>query len=270
MLVETKAAPAGSVWLRALSIHWPEYTIEAGCLGLFMVSACLFGTLLGHPGSPVVQRFQDPAFRRVLMGLAMGTTAIALIYSKFGKRSGAHMNPATTLTFYRLGKVSAADAAFYIAAQFAGGALGVVAASLFLGRWLSHPSVNYVVTQPGAYGVRWAFAAEALITFVLMSVILRVANTARLNRYTGLFAGLLVMLYISLEAPISGMSMNPARTLGSAIAAADWTAIWLYFTAPPLGMLLAAEMYLRQGPGRVLCAKLHHENQERCIFRCEY
>jgi aquaporin Z len=93
----------------------------------------------------------------------------------------------------------------------------------------------------------------------------------RLNRYTGLFAGLLVMLYISLEAPISGMSMNPARTLGSAVSAGNWTSIWIYFIAPPLGMLGAAEIYVRRrGINRVLCAKLHHENNERCIFRCGY
>jgi len=86
-----------------------------------------------------------------------------------------------------------------------------------------------------------------------------------------MFAGLLVMTYISIEAPISGMSMNPARTLGSAFSAANWTAIWIYFTAPPLGMLLAAELYVRpRGPARVLCAKLHHDNRERCIFRCNY
>jgi aquaporin Z len=271
MLVETKDAPAAGMWFRALSLHWPEYLIEAGCLGLFMVSACLFGTLLGHPDSQVVQRMQNPNLLRALMGLAMGTTAISLIYSRFGKRSGAHMNPATTLTFFRLGKVSAPDAVFYMAAQFLGGIVGVLTATLLVGRRLSHPSVNYVVTMPGAYGFAWAFVAEALMTFVLMSVILRVSNMPRLNRYTGLFAGLLVMLYISLEAPISGMSMNPARTLGSAVSAGNWTSIWIYFIAPPLGMLGAAEIYVRRrGINRVLCAKLHHENNERCIFRCGY
>jgi aquaporin Z len=79
------------------------------------------------------------------------------------------------------------------------------------------------------------------------------------------------MLYIIIEAPISGMSMNPARTLGSAFSAQVWTSIWIYFTAPPTGMLLAAEAYVRlRGSHRVLCAKLHHENNERCIFRCNY
>ena len=252
-------------------MHWPEYTIEGLCIGLFMISACFFGTLFSHPDSPVVRLVQAPVLLRVFMGLAMGTTAVTLIYSSFGKRSGAHMNPATTLTFLRLGKIEPVDALFYIAAQFAGAIAGVGFAAIVLGAWLSHPSVNYVVTLPGQWGYGWAFVAEVGITFLLMSVILRVSNTPRLNRYTGLFAGLLVMTYISIEAPISGMSMNPARTLGSAFSAANWMAIWIYFTAPPLGMLLAAELYVRRlGIARVLCAKLHHENRERCIFRCCY
>jgi len=89
----------------------------------------------------------------------------------------------------------------------------------------------------------------------------------RLACFTGLFAGILVATYITLEAPLSGMSMNPARTLGSALSAHAWTALWIYFTAPPLGMLLAAEAYLRvQGAQRIFCAKLHHQNTKRCIF----
>ena len=271
MLVSTKMTPEASVWRTPFAAHWPEYAIEGSCLGLFMISACSFGVLLFHPNSPAVRLIQNPIQLRVLMGLAMGTTAVALIYSRFGKRSEAHMNPAITLTFLRLGKIAPVDALFYATAQFAGAITGVGIASIVLGGWLSHPAVDYLVTLPGAYGQWWAFAAEAGITFVLMSVILRVSNTPRLNRYTGVFAGLLVMTYISIEAPISGMSMNPARTLGSAFSAANWAAIWIYFIAPPLGMLLAAELYVRtRGAGRVLCAKLHHDNREGCIFQCNY
>lgn len=258
-------------WRGTLVAHWPEYLIEGGCLGVFMISACVFGTLLGHPGSPAVRLIADPNIRRVLMGVAMGATAVALIYSRFGKRSGAHMNPATTLTFFRLGKIFPADAALYMAAQFLGAAAGVLLSAMVLGNWLSHPDVNFVVTMPGTYGVFWALIAEAVITFLLMSVILRVANTPKFNRYTGICAGALVMLYISIEAPISGMSMNPARSLASALSAGRWTAVWIYFIGPPFGMLLAAELYVRQtGLQRVLCAKLHHENSERCVFRCNY
>jgi aquaporin Z len=147
----------------------------------------------------------------------------------------------------------------------------VLVAGLLLRGALAHPEVNFVVTLPGANGEAVAFAAEVVIAFVLISVVLRVSNTARLARYTGLFAGALVVTYISVEAPLSGMSMNPARTLGSAVPANVWTALWIYFTAPPIGMLLAAEVYLRmKGRHRVFCAKLHHFNSTRCIFRCNF
>src|SRR5206468_10872275 len=90
-------------------------------------------------------------------------------------------------------------------------------------------------------------------------------------RVTRLCAGLLDATHVGLEAPLSGMRINPARTLGPAVHAGQWPARWVYFTAPPLGMLAAAEVYLRlPGAREVWCAKLHHENDKRCIFRCHY
>jgi aquaporin Z len=205
------------------------------------------------------------------MGLAMGLTAASIIYSPWGKQSGAHLNPSVTLTFFRLGKVQAWDALFYVVAQFAGGLAGVLLVAEVIGSLLSHTSVNYVATIPGSGGPVIAFVAETVISFVLISVVLTVSNIASLNRFTGLFAGTLVATYISLEAPISGMSMNPARSFGSALPAQLWTALWIYFTAPPLGMLLAAQVYLwLKGHRAVMCAKLHHQNDRRCIFRCNY
>lgn len=254
----------------ALRHHWPEYLIEAALLALFMISACGFGALLAHPASPVVRTVGSPLARRALMGLAMGLTAIMLIYSPFGRQSGAHFNPAVTLTFWRLGKIAPWDAMFYVLFQFLGGITGVLVAARLLGRVIAHPAVNYVTTEPGMWGAGVAFVAEMAITFVLMTVILHVSNTPRLAHLTGLFSGALVMTYITFEAPLSGMSMNPARTFGSAFAAHDWMALWVYFTAPLLGMLLAAEVYQRRrGRQAVRCAKLHHQNDKRCIF-CAY
>jgi len=197
----------------------------------------------------------------------MGLTAIGIIYSPWGKQSGGHINPSVTLTFFRLGKVSGWDALFYVGFQFIGGVLGALLAATILSAWVSDPAVNYVVTAPGSAGTWAAFAAELVITFILMSVILTVSNIPWLHRWTGLCAGALVATYITIEAPISGMSMNPARTLASAVPAQYWTALWIYFTAPLVGMLMAAEAYTRvKGARAVACAKLHHENNKRCIF----
>jgi aquaporin Z len=256
----------------AVARHWPEYLIEAGGLGLFMLSACVFATLMEHPDSPVRQAIPDAMLRRVPMGLAMGLTAIGLIYSPFGQRSGAHFNPAVTSTFFRLGKVERWDCALYMVAQCVGGLVGVAVAAAILADRLGHLTVRYVATVPRADGPAVAFLAEGTISFGLMLVVLAVSNNPRLARYTGLCAGALVATYIVLEAPFSGMSMNPARTLASAVPSGTWPLLWLYVAAPLAGMLLAAEAYLRlvrrAGP---TCAKLHHPpNDPRCIFRCGY
>ena len=240
--------------------------MEAAGLAIFMVSACVFGALLWHPDSPGSRLMADGIGRRSLMGLAMGLTFLAIVYSPWGKQSGAHLNPSVTLTFLRLGKVQPWDALFYILAQFAGGVAGVLLAAAALGSALRHPSVRYVVTVPGHPGVAVAFAAEVAIAFVMMTTVLVVSN-GPLARWTGLFAGALVVGYITFEAPLSGMSLNPARTLGSALPAMTWTALWLYFIAPPLGMLAAAEVFVGLKSAKAVhCAKLHHQNSTRCIF----
>jgi aquaporin Z len=252
---------------RALREHWPEYTMEAAGLGTFMLSACAFAALLEHPESPVHAALPSDVVRRAVMGLAMGLTAIAIIYSPLGKRSGAHINPAVTLTFLRLGKIAPWDALYYVVAQCAGGIAGVLLAAAILPSAVAHPSVNYVVTAPGAAGAALAFACESGISFVLMLVVLVVSNKPEWERYTGVVAGALVAAYILVEAPFSGMSMNPARTLASAVPSGEWTAAWIYFVAPPCAMLLAAEVYTRtRRRADVHCAKLHHTEDVRCIF----
>jgi aquaporin Z len=257
------APPVGAV--ASFRAHWMEYTIEANLLGAFMISACAFGVLLEYPGSPVRHAIDSAMLRRFLMGLAMGSTAIALIYSPWGKQSGAHFNPATTLTFLRLGKIKGWDALFYIVFQFVGGLAGVLLVAALIGAPVSDAHVRYVVTL-GQYGPGVAFASEFLMTFFLMSTVLVFTSRSRLARATGIAAGILVAAFITLEAPYSGMSMNPARTLASAVPAQTWESVWIYFTAPPLGMLAAAQVYVWRNGRHAGCAKLHHDNSKRCIF----
>jgi len=250
----------------ALGSPWPPPVTEAGGLAAFMISASAFGVLFEHPGSPVHRAIVNPFARRALMGVAMGLTAIAIIYSPLGKRSGAHINPSVTLAFLRLGRIKSSDAVFYVLSQFAGAIVGVLIAWALLGARLANPPPRFVITAPGMSGVGVAFAAEVAISALLMLVVLTVSGS-RFAPFAGLCAGTLVALYITFEAPLSGMSMNPARTLGSALAAGDTRALWIYFTAPPLGMLAAASLYRRiaKVPG---CAKLYHPNDIHCIF-CE-
>jgi aquaporin Z len=253
----------------ALKENWPEYLMEGAGLGIYMISACVVDALLEYPVSPVHQAIRDRTVRTILMGLARGLTVIGLVYSPWGKQSGAHFNPAITLSFCWLGKVAAWDACFYTLAQFLGGLAGVLLTGALLGQWVADPAVNYVVTVPGPAGQASAFLAEFQMSFVLMLVVLIASNTRRTARFTGLFAGALLAIYIMVERPYSGMSVNPARTLASAVPAMVWTGLWLYFAAPLLGMGLASEIY-PQSFGRVYCAKLHHDNDKRCIFHHGY
>ena len=217
---------------RPLRDHWPEYLMETAELGLFMISAGIFTTLIQSPVSPIHKWMPSELPRRALVGIAMGLTSIALVYSPWGRQSGAHFNPAVTLIFWRLGKVKTADFLFYAVGQFLGGIAGVFFISWLLKGLFRTPPISYVATRPCAKGPWWALIAEIFISFLLMSTVLFVTNKPRFAKYTGLFAGALVALFITFEAPLSGMSMNPARTFSSAVPAGFWQDLWIYFAGP--------------------------------------
>jgi hypothetical protein len=169
------------------------------------------------------------------------------------------------------GKVEKWDALFYVLAQFAGGVAGTLVAFVALREALAHRAVNFAITRPGMRGIAAAFAAEVFITFLLMTVILNVSNSRRFARFTGFAAGAMVMLFITFEVPFSGMSMNPARSFASDLVGMQWQSIWIYFSAPLVGMLSAAEVFVRsRGLHSVICAKLNHSGNGSCIFRCGY
>jgi aquaporin Z len=252
------------------------YAIEALCLGIFMVVATLATAAMlckSHfvnelPTSPIYQAIADPLLRRLLIGIVVGMTAISIIYSPWGKRSGAHLNPAVTLTFWRLKKLRTIDTVFYILSQCLGGICGMWIAGLLLGKTIADPAINYIVTVPGVAGKSIAFGAEFLLSLGLMTLVLQVSNRPRLSQLTGVFSGILVATYITLEAPLSGMSINPARSLASALPAGIWNGFWIYCIAPPLGMLLAAEIYFRNGKKktkRQICCKLCPNDTTDCI-----
>jgi aquaporin Z len=254
----------------SLRQHWPEYLMEAWALGTFMVVAGVAATVLGSPLWPVRKTIPDAALRNVLAGIGMGLTAVAIIHSPWGKRSGAHMNPAVTVTFLRLGKTHPWDALFYIGAQTFGGTLGVLVVAGLLGAAFTQPPVTYAATLPGPGGPAAAFIAELAISGGLMFVLLAFAASTRLAGFTGIAAGCLVALYISVESPLSGMSMNPARSFASAAPAGLWRHFWIYISAPTVGMLMGAQLFLAlRGARRLACGKLLHPAHVRCIH-CGY
>lgn len=259
----TTGAAAAHLPLRQ---HWREYAMEAWGLGTFMVSAGLVTTMLEYPGSPLRHWISDGDLRRLLIGLAMGLTAIAIIYSPWGKQSGAHLNPAVTLTFLRLGKIRPRDAAGYVVAQVAGGLAGVLLVWAVMGSSFSEPPVHFVTTKPGAGGAGPAFAAEVGMSFAIMLMVLAALSHRRTSGLVGIFAGILVATYITVFGPISGMSINPARSFASALPAQLWDFLWIYVTAPVIGMLLAVEVFRVSRWSRSwICAKLNHDHRYRCI-----
>ncbi|HBS29565.1 MAG TPA: hypothetical protein DEB06_08980 [Phycisphaerales bacterium] len=244
----------------------PLWFIDGLLIGLFMVSVGVFVPLFASPQSPVARAIESDLLRRGLIGITMGLTAIALIRSPFGARSGALMNPAVTLSFLRLGRIRPLDAGGYIACQFAGALLGCLLIGALVGPPFTDDPVRSAPTVPGIWGVAGALAGEALIAFVMMTTVLFVSNTARLARFTAFFAGGLVALYITLEAPLSGMGLNPARSLASAVPAGELGSVWVYFVAPVTGMLLAAELFARvRALPAVHCCKLNHDHPGCCI-----
>ena len=251
--------------------HWRLYVDEGAELAIFMISACFFTVWLFDPALPALKLLPSSALRRLLMGISMGATAILIIRSPMGKRSGAHFNPAITLTYFRLGKIDRWDTGFYVVSQFIGGICGVGLSALCLRSSLAVPTVDYAVTVPGRGGTAGAFCAEYLMAALLMLVVLWFSNRPPLAQYTSYLVGGLITFYVFVFAPVSGFSINPARTTGSAVFADVWTAVWLYFVAPVLGMMTSAEIYLHvYGIESVLCAKLHPDPSYPCPFLCQF
>jgi aquaporin Z len=224
-------------------IETKKYLDEGLGLGLFMVSAGFFDALIEYQGLPLRHIITSSLFRRFLIGLAMGLTALYIFTSKFGTQSGAYINPAVTIIRFRLGDINLAETFFYILFQLVGGSLGLYLVALFFPAWMKSDEVNYIVTIPGKSGVWVAFEMEFLISFILISVVLFMGIKKSWDKFTPYVVSFLIVLFITFEAPFSGMSMNPARTFASAIVANEWKDFWLYCTAPTMGMLLGEFVY---------------------------
>ena len=231
--------------IRALVTHWKLYVAEALGLAIFMISACFFGALLESSHSSWHRAIPDAFTRTVIMGLLMGGTAVFIFYSRWTAPSGAQINPAVTLTFLRLKKISGYDTLYYIVFQIIGGTLAVCAMVLWMGKSLTDLPVHYAVTVPGKAGAWPAAIMEFSIGFVMMTMVLFTSTHKTLSRYTKIIAGCLVCCYVIVAGPVSGFGMNPARTLASAWPANTWTALWIYMIIPVISMLCAAEFFLR-------------------------
>jgi aquaporin Z len=215
---------------------WRTWAWEALGTGLLVLVGLSFVILDFAPGSPVVRALPAPALRRLVTGFLFGSTGAAIAVSQVGRRTGAHINPAVTLAFWLRGKMEGGLAAGYVVAQLVGGILGALPLMLWggLGR-----AASFGATVPGpGYGPWLALVGETATTFCLVFGLFAFLGHERLRRFTPALFPVLYAVMVLVEAPVSGTSTNPARTLGPAVVANLWRGWWVYWLGPALGAAL--------------------------------
>lgn len=171
------------------------------------------------------------------IALAFGFVVTAMVYA-LGHLSGAHINPAVTIGFWSARRFPTREVAPYVISQ----TVGAVAASGLL-RIVLGPVGHLGATLP-ALSTGPAFAVEWLLSFALMFVIMAVATDERVaNGFGGIAVGLTVAFCALMGGPLTGASMNPARSLGPAVVGAEWRTHWVYWVAPITAMIAAARLY---------------------------
>lgn len=219
-------------------------------------------------GSPMTHWLPDESARRFVTGFFFGTTGALIALSPLGKESGAHINPAVTFAFWLMGRMKTRLAVSYVVAQLVGAVIGAVPLLAWgtMGR-----SVDYGATVPGpAYGTLWALVGEVVTTFALVFGLFFFLRKKSWRIYTPALFPPLYAVMVWLEAPISGTSTNPARSLGPAVISGDWRGGWIYWLGPLIGTLLAVAVYRSLGWHRsaITVAKVHHFNHDRHdVFR---
>ena len=203
----------------------------AECIGTF-------GLVFIAAGAAMVDEVSGGSLGLVGNALASGLVVAAMVYAT-GHISGAHINPAVTLAFALVRRISLRDAGVYWAAQMVGAVLAASVLRLLLGKVGIMGGHAITIDPVQAVGV------EIVLTFLLMFVIMAVATDKRaVGRAAALAIGATVTFDILVGGPLTGGSMNPARTTGPAILAVNWQDLWVYWVGPPVGAALAAFLYM--------------------------
>lgn len=204
--------------------------VAAEALGTF------FLVFIG-PGSVMVNAYSGGALGHVGIALAFAFVVIAMIFA-LGHLSGAHINPAVTLAFWSVRRFPTAEVIPYVVAQCAGAVAASLALRAALGAVGNMGATLPRIPVPAAFGVEW------LLSFALMFVIMAVATDARVaDGFAALAVGLTVGFCALMAGPLTGASMNPARSFGPALVGGMWRAHWLYWLSPISAMIAAAWTY---------------------------
>ena len=211
-------------------------------------------------GSPMARILPSEGLRRLITGFLFGTTGALIALSPVGRESGAHINPIVSFGFRLMGRLTLKRMMVYVVAQLAGAILGCV--PLFLWGSMGR-SVEFGATWPGqGYSTTEAFLGEVVTTFAMVSLLTIFLAYRRIRPFTPALFPPLYSFMVWAEAPISGTSTNPARSLGPSVISGQWQGWWIYWIGPMLGMLLAllAFSYLAK---RIEVARLYHFDSDR-------
>ena len=241
---------------------WPLWCSELVGTALLVGVGCSFVILDFGQGSPVLALVPGAGLRRALTGFLFGSVGALIAISPVGKISGAHINPVVTLAFWLEGRMKARVALGYVVAQLAGGILGALA----LRTWgAMGASVAYAATLPGPAGSWLATLGETAATCCLVAGLLLFLGHPRLRGITPALFPILYAFLVWVEAPLSGASTNPARSLGPGLVAGALHGWWVYWLGPILGTL--AGVAIRRAPQarslEIQVAKVFHFEHDR-------
>ncbi len=239
-------------------LPWPLVFSELVGTGLLVAVGLSVVIFDFAAASPVARLLPSVGGRRLLTGFLFGAIGALIAVSPVGRVSGAHINPVVTLAFWLRGKLKGSLAVGYVLAQLAGAVLGATPLLLWgrMGR-----AVQFGATVPGpAYGATVAMAGEVATTAALVVSLFFFLSRPKIRHFTPLLFPFLYAVMVYLEAPLSGTSTNPARTLGPAVISGVWQGWWVYWLGPALGTMLAVGAH---GMGWLGCfevevAKLFH------------
>jgi aquaporin Z len=270
---EVRAAAAGSG--RAMlahaaprrGIHLAEWLAELAGTGLLLLGGLSAICLVMAPQSWFAGAVPDQSWRLLITGALFAGSGLAVTLSPIGRLSGAHLNPAVTLAFWITRHVHPGDVAGYVVAQTAGAIAGAGLARILWGdRFLA---VNGGITRPGHGMGQWqALLIETGITAILVGVIFAGVSSPRTARLTPFMVWATVTVLVWQVAPYTGTSLNPARSLASAVAMGSFDALAPYLAGPLLGAaLVGAAARVAGAEARMVTAKLFHDQRFPTVFR---
>ena len=249
-------------------LHWNVYLAElmGTALMIFVgLSAVVFNM---SEGLPMANLLPSHSLRLLLTGIIFAGSGSLVAISPLGKLSGGHLNPSISFAFWLQKKMHRHDFIAYVIAQFVGAVAGEALLVTVWGKYAQ--SVNNGMTLPAAnYALWYVFLAEVLITFLLVLLIFIFVSDRTFMRWTPLMTWMAVALMVWLESPISGTSLNPARSFAPALLSDTWRSQWLYAIAPPLGAIMGVIGFrlVTFGEREILTGKLFHVPHYRCIFK---